>query len=75
MNIKQKYDLALKALKEINDPIAAMRNNLKEGEILNGIMAVALSKDPEYLRNIAFGALSEINKIEIEEAIKGKKNE
>jgi hypothetical protein len=48
-----------KALEEIVDPIQAMRQlAADEGTGLDGLMAVTLAKDPEYLKSIARAALS-----------------
>ncbi len=41
------------ALKEIITPIPYMQQRLKEGESLNGGIAVMLANDPTHLRNIA----------------------
>lgn len=40
-------------LEEIANPIAAMRKSLMEGEGLNGVYAIALSNDANYLKEIA----------------------
>lgn len=45
------------ALDEIINPIKYMRLRLKEGERLEGMMAVALSKDASHLQSIARKAL------------------
>jgi hypothetical protein len=47
------------ALREIVDPISAMRQlAADEGARLDGMMAVTLAKDPEYLKGIARAALA-----------------
>lgn len=46
------------ALASIANPIAHMQANLREGDILNGHAAVALSKDPGYLQGLARNALA-----------------
>jgi hypothetical protein len=52
------------ALEEIAQPIAFIRKNLKEGEALNGSMAIALANDPNYLKGIAKAALRDVFKEE-----------
>lgn len=63
---KEKYDELLKqrdelkeALKRIADPIEYMRQNLKEGESLNGQMAIRISENASYLQDIAKTAINE----------------
>lgn len=46
------------ALEEIVDPIKAMKEKLKDGEKLNGLYAVDLSNNANYLKRIAENALS-----------------
>ncbi|TBG78573.1 hypothetical protein ELG76_03945 [Rhizobium leguminosarum] len=48
------------ALREILDPISGMRArmNVADGEALNGPMAIGLSNNPNYLKEIARAALS-----------------
>ena len=47
------------ALEAIANPISAMRERAKrEGAILNGQMAVAMSNNADYLKNIAREALN-----------------
>lgn len=58
--IEERLKIAIKALQDISDPIAALERNLKKGERLNGMAAVQLSNDPYYLRKIAEKALSKI---------------
>lgn len=47
----------MEALEEISDPIRFMRERLEEGGQLDGMVAVQLAKDAEYLRGIATAAL------------------
>ena len=54
--------VALDALDNIAHPIASMRRNLKEGQVLNGQMALALATDANYLQSIANNAITELNK-------------
>lgn len=49
------------ALKEIESPISFMQDRLQEGEKLNGMMAIELSKDHNYLKGIARKVLSSEN--------------
>ena len=56
----------LDALEEIIHPVLFMHKRLKEGERLNGMVAVQLAEDAEYLRGIATSAL---------EALTGAKEE
>jgi hypothetical protein len=48
------------ALREILDPISGMRErmNVADGESLNGPMAIGLSNNPNYLKEIARAAIS-----------------
>lgn len=55
--LQEERDEAIAALDEIVSPILYMTQRLKEGEQLNGPMALALAKDPSYLRQIAERAL------------------
>lgn len=50
------------ALEEIIAPIQFMQERLEEGEQLNGMLAVQLTKDPEYLKDIAKDALANYRK-------------
>jgi hypothetical protein len=51
---KQKeIDRLKEGLKEIVSPILFMQDRLQEGEKLNGMMAIQLSEDPNYLKEIA----------------------
>ncbi len=58
---RQIIEIAESALMKIYDPINWMRNNLKEGESLNGTMAIQVSKDPYWLRQVATDALLELS--------------
>ena len=55
-----KLEIAIQALKDIEDPISALRRNLKPDEQLDGRMAVSLSEDSTYLKATARQALNEI---------------
>ena len=46
-----------KALNEIIDPIKFIKDNLKDGERLNGMYMLELSNSPSYLKGIALHAL------------------
>lgn len=48
----------VEALEMIVNPIEAMRRELQEGEQLNGMVAMQLASDPEYLRGVAKAALA-----------------
>ena len=50
------------ALEEIIHPVRFMQARLEEGEQLNGMVAVQLTKDPEYLKDIAKAALANYRK-------------
>lgn len=52
------------ALDKIANPIKFMQDNLKEGESLNGLMALQLANSPIWLKQIAEDALSEISSLE-----------
>jgi len=60
MTNDEKLQIALQALKDIVDPIGSFQRNLKEGETINGLMAVKLSEDHFYLKDIAQKALTAI---------------
>ena len=51
----------VEALEEIIHPVRFMKERLEEGERLNGMVAVQLAKDAEYLRDIARKALTSLN--------------
>lgn len=57
---KQMQEPYIKALQEIVEPIKFLQDRLKEGEQLNGAMAVTLSKDANYLKEIAKKALQNL---------------
>ena len=50
------------ALEEIISPIPYMEKRLEEGERLNGLVAVQLAEDAEYLRDIAYKAVTSYRK-------------
>ena len=50
------------ALEEIINPIRFMQERLEEGEQLNGMVAVQLANNAEYLRDIAKAALTTYRK-------------
>ena len=50
------------ALEEIIAPIPFMEKRLEEGERLNGLVAVQLAEDAEYLRDIAYKAVTTYRK-------------
>lgn len=52
----------VEALEEIVNPLKYMQDDLKEGEVLNGIMAIQLSDSAAYLKEIARKALSNYKK-------------
>jgi tRNA A37 threonylcarbamoyladenosine modification protein TsaB len=55
----QKREVMLRdALWKIAHPIDAMQSKLREGEKLNGPMAVMIASDPSYLKEIAQEALA-----------------
>jgi len=60
MTSNEKLAIAVQALQDVAYPITKMRRELEEGCQLNGLMAVTLSRDPEYLRTIATDALKKI---------------
>lgn len=57
--LKAENDRLRGALSEIVSPISYMQNRLKEGEQLNGIYAVKLADDANYLRGIAANAIDD----------------
>ena len=52
----------VKALEEIINPVRFMQERLEEGMRLNGMAAVQLAEDAEYLRDIAIAALEAYRK-------------
>jgi len=54
--LKQRDELR-EALERIANPIAYMERNLKEDERLNGMMAIQISNNAEYLKGIADAAI------------------
>lgn len=56
------YVRLLDALEEIISPIPYMEKRLEEGERLNGTVAVQLAEDAEYLRDIAYKAVTTYRK-------------
>lgn len=58
--LKKLYEFAVQALKDIIAPISMMERNLKDGEKLDGMMAVNLQNNAQYLREIATDALKEL---------------
>lgn len=58
-----KLSIAINALKDIIDPIGTLKRELKEGETLNGQIAVILANDVIFLRNLAKNALKQIEEI------------
>ena len=63
MTDREKLVLAIDTLKEIVDPIKVMKESLKEGETLNGMMAIQISNDSNYLKNIAITTLKKLKEI------------
>lgn len=47
-----------KALEDVVDPIGKMRRELQEGEQLNGVYAIQMSDNAEYIKSIARDALN-----------------
>lgn len=60
--MKNKEEIYLNALKAIARPIQHLQSQLKEGEGLDGIIALQLSNDADYLKGIAKKALEFENK-------------
>ena len=57
--------IAIAALWKIFDPIKHLQQEAeKAGAKLDGVSALTLAKDPQYLKNIAQSALFEINELE-----------
>ena len=54
--LRQRDELR-EALERIANPIAYMERNLKEDERLNGMMAIQISNNAEYLKGIAEAAI------------------
>ena len=57
----KQFEMAVQALRDIINPIGAVRRELKPGEKIEGCMAILLANDANHLKNIARQA---INKIE-----------
>lgn len=60
--MKSKLAIAREALKEIVNPIQFMRDRLRADERLNGMMAIQISNNPNYLKEIARKALARLRK-------------
>jgi hypothetical protein len=60
MDEHEKLSIAIQALKDIVDPISALRRDIKDDEVLNGCLAISLSNDQSHLKNIAKEALLKI---------------
>ena len=60
MNTEDKLKITEQALRDIVDPIGAMKRDLEDGYELNGQMAYEMSIDPNYLKDVASKALREI---------------
>lgn len=57
MTLREQLNIAMQALKDIENPIAGMQRKLKPDERL-GSSAYSISRDPEYLKNIARQAIA-----------------
>lgn len=60
MRGQERLGLALQTLRDIVNPIGRMKRELPEGHQLNGMGAVMLSEDPNYLKGLAQDALRRI---------------
>ena len=60
MSTEDKLRIAEQALRDIVDPINAMKRDTEDGYELNGKIAYELSNDPNYLKDVASKALREI---------------
>lgn len=60
--LQAKNDALMEALEEIIAPIPFMEKRLKDDERLNGLVAVQLAQDAEYLRDIAYKAITTYRK-------------
>lgn len=58
--LESRLKTAVGGLTAITNPVKHMRDELSEGEQLNGRMALQISKDPEYLKDIAAKTLMKI---------------
>jgi hypothetical protein len=61
MTDSEKLKIVIQALEDIKDPITAFKRNLKEGDKFDGMMAIQLSNNANYLKEIAKTALMDIN--------------
>lgn len=59
--VSENMDIAIKALQRIANPVKYFRDELKEGERLNGHYAIAISNDADWLKSQALTALESIN--------------
>lgn len=66
MKEQEKLEIAFKALNDIINPIPSMREDMINYRF-NGSLAVELSNDPQYLKEIAKDAINEILKMEVGE--------
>ena len=60
MTTEDKLKITEQALRDIVDPIGAMKRDFEEDYELTGEMAYELSNDPYYLKDVASNALREI---------------
>ncbi len=60
MEHENKLKIAEQALKDVVDPIGKMKRELGDGYALDGQMAMALSRDANYAKQIAQTALDRI---------------
>lgn len=60
MKTKDKLRIMEQALRDIVNPIEAMKRDIEDGYELNGLLAYELSNDPNYLKDVASKALREI---------------
>ena len=58
--LERERDAAVEALRDVVDPIGAIKRTMQAGCVLNGQMAMQLSNDPEYLKGIARATLRAI---------------
>ena len=60
MTTEHKLAIAVRALRDIENPIGKMRRDLAHGCELDGRMAISLAQDPHFLRDEAKSALETI---------------
>ena len=60
MTTEQKLEIAIQALRYVTNPIKKFKDELQEGEMLDGMWCVRLADSPQTYKGIAQKALDKI---------------